>query len=326
MEVRGESGTHVVADAQIGCGAVKERAAKTARRLERHGGTRVVACVLTLVRLSVLRRQAVEAIRRVAASTCPWSSVPSDTPTKPRGVPAATRSVQLSLLYKSSSEAAVSGEFVVHMGVGADALSRLEKDARANGRRIVELDLSEPRLARRGRATATCDRGTQQSWRVGVLAPVDLVGCRSSTGRTAAVKEAGAPQPEEAMTMQYLLTIWMEEPEEFVLTPEAMEPWKVFNNAAAAAGVLRGGSGLQPSTTATTVRGGGEVVLTDGPFVETKEQLAGYYVVDCADLDEAIAWAKKVPAVVWGAAIEVRPVVGGTDITENSDAAGTAAS
>lgn len=126
--------------------------------------------------------------------------------------------------------------------------------------------------------------------------------------------------------MQYLLTIWMEEPEEFVLTPEAMEPWKVFNNAAAAAGVLRGGSGLQPSTTATTVRGGGEVVLTDGPFVETKEQLAGYYVVDCADLDEAIAWAKKVPAVVWGAAIEVRPVVGGTDITENSDAAGTAAS
>ena len=126
--------------------------------------------------------------------------------------------------------------------------------------------------------------------------------------------------------MQYLLTIWMEEPEEFVLTPEAMEPWKVFNNEAAAAGVLRGGSGLQPSATATTVRGGGEVVLTDGPFVETKEQLAGYYVVDCADLDEAIAWAKKVPAVVWGAAIEVRPVVGGTDITENSDAAGRAAS
>lgn len=126
--------------------------------------------------------------------------------------------------------------------------------------------------------------------------------------------------------MQYLLTIWMEEPTELVLTPEMMEPWKVFNNEAAAAGVLRGGSGLQPSTTATTVRGGGDVVLTDGPFVETKEQLAGYYVVDCADLDEAIAWAKKVPAIAWGAAVEVRPVAGGTDITENSDTAGTVAS
>ncbi len=125
--------------------------------------------------------------------------------------------------------------------------------------------------------------------------------------------------------MQYLLTIWMEETD-FVPTPEAMAPWTAFNNEGIATGVLRSGSGLQPSTTATTVRGGGEVVLTDGPFVETKEQLAGYYVVDCADLDEAIAWAKKVPAVVWGAAIEVRPLAGGTDVFENSDAAGTAAS
>jgi hypothetical protein len=127
------------------------------------------------------------------------------------------------------------------------------------------------------------------------------------------------------MTMQYLLTIWMEETD-FVPTPEAMAPWTAFNNEGIATGVLRSGSGLQPSTTATTVRGGDEVVLTDGPFVETKEQLAGYYVVDCADLDEAIAWAKKVPAVLWGAAIEVRPLAGGTDVFENSDAAGTAAS
>lgn len=125
--------------------------------------------------------------------------------------------------------------------------------------------------------------------------------------------------------MQYLLTIWMEETD-FVPTPEAMAPWKAFNNEGVATGVLRGGSGLQPSTTATTVRGGDEVVLTDGPFVETKEQLAGYYVVDCADLDEAIAWSKKVPAVLWGAAVEVRPLAGGTDVFENRDAAGTAAS
>jgi hypothetical protein len=125
--------------------------------------------------------------------------------------------------------------------------------------------------------------------------------------------------------MQYLLTIWMEETE-FEPTPEVMAPWKAFNDEATAAGVLRGGSGLQPSATATTVRGGGEVVLTDGPFMETKEQLAGYYVVDCADLDEALAWARKVPAVSWGASVEVRPTVGGTDVAENSSAAGAAAS
>jgi hypothetical protein len=113
---------------------------------------------------------------------------------------------------------------------------------------------------------------------------------------------------------------------DFEPTPEVMAPWAAFNNEGIAAGVLRGGSGLQPSATATTVRGGGEVVLTDGPFVETKEQLAGYYVVDVADLDEAIAWAKKVPAVQWGAAIEVRPVNGGTDVTENRDVSGAAAS
>ena len=116
--------------------------------------------------------------------------------------------------------------------------------------------------------------------------------------------------------MRYLLTIWMEETE-FVPSPEAMAPWKAFNNEGIATEVLRSGSGLQPSMTATTVRGGDEVVLTDGPFVETKEQLAGYYVVDCVDLDEAIAWAKKVPAVVWGAAVEVRPLAGGTDVFEN---------
>jgi hypothetical protein len=125
--------------------------------------------------------------------------------------------------------------------------------------------------------------------------------------------------------MKYLLTIWMEETD-FEPTPEVMAPWAAFNNEGLAAGVLLGGSGLQPSTTATTVRGGGEVVLTDGPFVETKEHLAGYYLVDCADLDEAIAWAKKVPAVLWGAAVEVRPVVDGTDVAENSEAARPAAS
>lgn len=109
---------------------------------------------------------------------------------------------------------------------------------------------------------------------------------------------------------------------------ERAEVYDRFDAFKTAAGErLLGGEELALSDTATTVRTrDGEVVLTDGPFVETKEQLAGYYVVDCADLDEAIAWAKKVPAVLWGAAIEVRPLAGGTDVAENSDAAGTAAS
>ena len=61
-------------------------------------------------------------------------------------------------------------------------------------------------------------------------------------------------------------------------------------------GVLQGGERLRPTTDATTVRvRNGEVLTTDGPFAETKEQLAGYYLVDCKDLDEAIEVASKIP-------------------------------
>jgi len=64
------------------------------------------------------------------------------------------------------------------------------------------------------------------------------------------------------------------------------------------------------SDTATTVRvDGGETLTTDGPFVETKEELGGYYVIDAGDLDEAVAFAARIPAARFGGAIEVRPVV-----------------
>ncbi len=105
--------------------------------------------------------------------------------------------------------------------------------------------------------------------------------------------------------MQYLLTIWMEETD-FEPTPEVMAPWAAFNNEAAAAGVLRGGGGLQPSTTATTVRGGGEVVLTDGPFVETKEHLAGFWIIEAPDLDVALELATD-GSKACNRKIEVRP-------------------
>jgi hypothetical protein len=74
---------------------------------------------------------------------------------------------------------------------------------------------------------------------------------------------------------------------------------------------LRAADPLEPSATATTVRvQEGGVVVTDGPFAETKEQLAGYYILDCEDLDEALAWAAKIPTGCAGAAgcVEVRPI------------------
>jgi hypothetical protein len=76
-------------------------------------------------------------------------------------------------------------------------------------------------------------------------------------------------------------------------------------------GVLLGYEGLKPTAMATTVRMNGTApLITDGPFAETKEQLAGYYIMECANLDEAIEWAKRIPTSCKGVAgcIEVRPI------------------
>ena len=72
---------------------------------------------------------------------------------------------------------------------------------------------------------------------------------------------------------------------------------------------LQGGNALQPTSSATTIRsdGSGGSTVTDGPFVESKEALGGYYLIEAADLDEAIAIAKEVPARFGG--VEVRPVM-----------------
>lgn len=80
----------------------------------------------------------------------------------------------------------------------------------------------------------------------------------------------------------------------------------------AAADVIRGGAALYPTGTATTVRvtggKGGDVVTTDGPYAETKEVLTGFFLLEAADLDEAIALAAQIPAA-WNGAVEVRPVI-----------------
>jgi hypothetical protein len=70
-----------------------------------------------------------------------------------------------------------------------------------------------------------------------------------------------------------------------------------------------GGAHLQPVETATTVRfGGGQNLIIDGPYADTKEVLGGYYVVDASTLDEALEFAQRIPAVRLGGAVEVRPL------------------
>jgi hypothetical protein len=76
-------------------------------------------------------------------------------------------------------------------------------------------------------------------------------------------------------------------------------------------GVLIGAEPLAPTATATTVRmQDGKILVHDGPFAETKEQLAGYYIIDCENLDQAIDWASKIPTVCQGlqGCVEIRPM------------------
>ncbi len=87
------------------------------------------------------------------------------------------------------------------------------------------------------------------------------------------------------------------------------EAYAAFTEEITAADVNRGGEALHDTTTATTVRiRDEELVVTDGPFAETKEQLGGFYLVEAPDLDRAIAIAGKIPGAKYGS-IEVRPVI-----------------
>jgi hypothetical protein len=83
-----------------------------------------------------------------------------------------------------------------------------------------------------------------------------------------------------------------------------------FTEGVVSAGMFVSGAPLQPTETATTVRvnGAGDTVLSDGPFADTKEWLAGYYMLECPDLDTATAQAAKIPAARHGS-IEVRPIM-----------------
>jgi hypothetical protein len=113
--------------------------------------------------------------------------------------------------------------------------------------------------------------------------------------------------------MKYLLTLWGDESRFAEATPEQMaenmKHWDAYTNEVKDAGAFLGGEGLEPTATATTVQiqASGDPIVTDGPFAETKEQLGGFYLLDCENLDEAIVWAKKIPMP--GGKVEVRPVM-----------------
>ena len=113
--------------------------------------------------------------------------------------------------------------------------------------------------------------------------------------------------------MQYMLMIHINE-KQAAPVPAAAEAqmsaeFTAYTDAMKKAGAYIGGDRLHPTTSATTVRKtDGKVKVLNGPYAETREQLAGYYLIDVPDLDAAISWARRCPAAAYGS-IEVRPVV-----------------
>jgi hypothetical protein len=117
----------------------------------------------------------------------------------------------------------------------------------------------------------------------------------------------------EVEGMKVLLTLygdamtWETEPEQI---GRAMAGWQAFDDAAREAGVLIACDGLEPGHTATTITvRDGRRRVTDGPFIETKEQLGGYVLLEVADLDEAMAWAERLPWNHDGCVTEIRPIM-----------------
>lgn len=112
--------------------------------------------------------------------------------------------------------------------------------------------------------------------------------------------------------MKYMLLMYASEAESPNFTPEEMQAigkeWQTLLIEAKAAGVLLANNGLAPITTATTVRvREGKALTVDGPFAETHEQLGGFIMLNCQDLDETIQWAEKVPHARYGS-VEIRPL------------------
>jgi hypothetical protein len=111
--------------------------------------------------------------------------------------------------------------------------------------------------------------------------------------------------------MKVLLTLYGDESAFVNATPEEiareMAAWQAFDDAAREAGILIACDGLEGSHTATTLRiHDGQRHVTDGPFIETKEQMGGIVLLEVGDLDEAMAWAERCPGSY---AVEIRPIM-----------------
>ena len=113
--------------------------------------------------------------------------------------------------------------------------------------------------------------------------------------------------------MQYLLmccfdeNLWARIPDS--QRDEVMQQYGEFHRELVRSGQYLAGARLGSSSTATTVRAkNGKPIITDGPFAETKEQLGGYHLVDCRNLDEAISIAMRIPTLRVGGSVEVRPL------------------
>jgi hypothetical protein len=113
--------------------------------------------------------------------------------------------------------------------------------------------------------------------------------------------------------MKYLLTFHVVEADTSKASPEEMqdgiERWSAFDEEAARAGALIACEPLEDSSTASTMRisGDGERIVSDGPYAESKEQLGGFCLLECASAEEALEWARKVP--MRAGAIEIRQVM-----------------
>ena len=110
--------------------------------------------------------------------------------------------------------------------------------------------------------------------------------------------------------MKYMILMYADE-SKGPQTPEerraAAPAWSGVAEEMKAAGAWLSSSGLSPVANATTLRvRDGKTLITDGPFAETHEQLGGYFLLDCKDLDEALRWAGKIPMATYGS-IEIRP-------------------
>jgi hypothetical protein len=113
--------------------------------------------------------------------------------------------------------------------------------------------------------------------------------------------------------MQYLLLIYRNEAEQAKMDAAALQKMRgdygAFTQSIIQSGHFKAGDGLQPISTATTVRvRDGRTLTTDGPFAETREQLGGYYLVEARDLDAALEIAARIPGAKFGS-IEVRPIM-----------------